>query len=406
MKELIPNGAVSSSAYSPRRCTIPGASGPDPPWKIRSDCRVGASGAAGAQQVRRWLGCSAVICTAAWSFRQRASLKGVRHRLHAFPRRKATVSVMGLLLALPSSPARAGPFVSFLTDVLPIREAQRAVAKIDAELRDGVNRFTEVTISPIKNPEVPDASGSEEAVLLAGREAAAAAGLDRKQIDSREAELEEKEPSRLRGRAEAGLFETEMLGSVTYHLVANLDKPAFKAYCTWKAYGEALLLTEPEKAAKFRRLFGRRLLAGLLKDVPSQPPQIKASAQEATNIINQLQAAFNAFIAAGLCTKATLQVDDVLVDIWASGGSLELVLPILVEGDPLVDAQLLLSEETMTPVLPDPIKAALVSWLEEAGPGYVSLETYYVNSRWRGRTEYSNMVYVPKQRLFQLTLHR
>ena len=26
---------------------------------------------------------------------------------------------------------------------------------------------------------------------------------------------------------------------VTYHLVANLDKPAFKAYCTWKAYGEA-----------------------------------------------------------------------------------------------------------------------------------------------------------------------
>ena len=26
---------------------------------------------------------------------------------------------------------------------------------------------------------------------------------------------------------------------VTYHLVANLDKPAFKAYCIWKAYGEA-----------------------------------------------------------------------------------------------------------------------------------------------------------------------
>ena len=26
---------------------------------------------------------------------------------------------------------------------------------------------------------------------------------------------------------------------VTYHLVANLEKPAFKAYCIWKAYGEA-----------------------------------------------------------------------------------------------------------------------------------------------------------------------
>ena len=71
-----------------------------------------------------------------------------------------------------------------------------------------------------------------------------------------------------------------------------------------------------------------------------------------------LQAAFDAFIAAGLCTKATLQVDDapisvlvrfsilalsslarleiaeVLVDIWGTGGSLELVLPVLVEGHP------------------------------------------------------------------------
>lgn len=357
------------------------------------------------RQLRHWLGQSGLMCAAVCSFGAKLSPKRVRHQLHAFPRRKAAVSV-GLLLALQSSPARAGPFISFLTDILPVREAQRTVAKIDAELRDGVNRFTEVTISPIKNPEVPDAGGAEQAVLLAGEEAATAAGLDRNQIVSREAELQEKEPGRLRGRAEAGLFETEMLGSVTYHLVANLEKPAFKAYCIWKAYGEVLRGVEPERATKFRRVFGRRLLVGLLKDIPAQPPQIKASPSQAALIISQLQAAFDAFIAAGLCTKATLQVDDVLVDIWATGGSIELVLPVLVEGDPLVDAQLLLSEETTTPVLPDPIQAALVSWLEEAGPGYVSLQTYYVNSRWRGRTEYSNMVYVPKQRLFQLTLHR
>lgn len=293
------------------------------------------------RQLRHWLGQSGLMCAAVCSFGAKLSPKRVRHQLHAFPRRKAAVSV-GLLLALQSSPARAGPFISFLTDILPVREAQRTVAKIDAELRDGVNRFTEVTISPIKNPEVPDAGGAEQAVLLAGEEAATAAGLDRNQIVSREAELQEKEPGRLRGRAEAGLFETEMLGSVTYHLVANLEKPAFKAYCIWKAYGEVLRGVEPERATKFRRVFGRRLLVGLLKDIPAQPPQIKASPSQAALIISQLQAAFDAFIAAGLCTKATLQVDDVLVDIWATGGSIELVLPVLVEGDPLVDAQLLI----------------------------------------------------------------
>ncbi|CAL1149846.1 unnamed protein product, partial [Cladocopium goreaui] len=184
---------------------------------------------------------------------------------------------------------------------------------------------------------------------------------------------------------------------VTYHLVANLEKPAFKAYCIWKAYGEVLRGVEPERATKFRRVFGRRLLVGLLKDIPAQPPQIKASPSQAHILLQAGAISQDLF---------RLEIAEVLVDIWATGGSIELVLPVLVEGDPLVDAQLLLSEETTTPVLPDPIQAALVSWLEEAGPGYVSLQTYYVNSRWRGRTEYSNMVYVPKQRLFQLTLHR
>lgn len=304
-------------------------------------------------------------------------------RLRSPSSRREVALVAGLLPVLPSSSARAGPFVSFLSDILPVREAQREVAKVDAEIREGVNRWTEVTVRRIKSPEVPDASGAEEAVLLAGDYAVNVAGLDRKTTSLRAAELEAKEPARLRGRAEAGLFETEMIGSVTYHMVANLDKPAFKAYCIWRAYGEALEAA-PEKATAFRRAFGRSLLTRLLKDIPAQAPPIRAS-QEAEFLISQLQAAFDAFITAGLCTKISLQADDVLVDIWASGGSSELVLPVLVEGDPLVDAQLLLFEETTPLVLPDPIQAALVSWLEEApGPGYVSLQTYYVNSRWRG----------------------
>mmetsp|Transcript_58385 Transcript_58385/g.121240 ORF Transcript_58385/g.121240 Transcript_58385/m.121240 type:complete len:375 (+) Transcript_58385:3-1127(+) len=302
--------------------------------------------------------------------------------------------------------ARAGPFVSFLSDVLPLKEAQRAFARADWEIRDGVNRVTEVVASPVKPPEVPDATGAEAAVMAAGRAAADAAGLDRQKLARRQAELAEQEPKRLRGRAEAGLFETEMLGSVTMHMAANLEKPSFQAYCSWRAFGEALREMSTASTTKFRRVFGQQLLAGRLRTFPPKPT-IKASPEQATVLVSQIQAALVALTDAGLCSKVTPQVDEVLVEVWGEGGSEELVLPILIEGDPLVDAQLLLSEELAPPVLPDPILAVLTAWLEEAaGPGYASLQNYYVNSRWRGRSEYSNMVYVPKQRLFQLTLHR
>ncbi|CAE7378214.1 unnamed protein product [Symbiodinium natans] len=219
------------------------------------------------------------------------------------------------------------------------------------------------------------------------------------------------------------------------HMAANLEKPAFQAYCTWRAYGEALRELETTRSTKFRRVCGAEYA---LKTFPPKPA-IKASPEQAALDPNELgpsaslivqtfnlssskvptdtvgprdslrvlEAALRALTEAGLCSKAVLQLDEVLVEVWGEGGSEDLVLPILIEGDPLVDAQLILSEELAPPVLPDPILAVLVAWLEEAsGPGYASLQNYYVNSRWRGRTEYSNMVYVPKQRLFQLTLHR
>ncbi|CAJ1352088.1 unnamed protein product [Effrenium voratum] len=344
----------------------------------------------------------ALSCRGLTASRFRSRKARARRQLNAFRREVVACVAAGTVLARTSQ-ARAGPFVSFLSDILPITEAQRSVAKADMAIREGVNSMTEIVVSPSYAPKVPDAVGAEQAVLRAGEAAAAAAGLDMTKITSRIAELADKERSRLRGRTEAGLFETEMLGSVTYHMVANLDKPtypAFQAYCTWKAYDEAL--SQSGKATIFRRVFGQKLLAEL--SFP-QPPSIRP--QEAASAIDRIQAALDALIAAGFCAKAVPQIDEVLVEIWADGGSRDLVLPVLIEGDPLVDAQILLSEETTPSVLPDPIVAALTVWFEQAGgPGYPSLETYYVNSRWRGKTEYSNMVYVPKQRLFQLTLHR
>mmetsp|Transcript_72521 Transcript_72521/g.169940 ORF Transcript_72521/g.169940 Transcript_72521/m.169940 type:complete len:376 (-) Transcript_72521:51-1178(-) len=328
-----------------------------------------------------------------------------RLQLGSLGRREAAIVAACAAAALPAA-SRAGPFVELLSDVLPVRQAQRMFARFDWEIRDGVNRVTEIVASPTKPPEVPDATGAEEAFRAAGDFAAAAANLDRQRLALREMQLREQEPSRLRGRAEAGLFETEMLGSVTSHMASNLDKPAFKAYCAWKAIAEAMKDVDAAHSSMFRKVFGRQLLDGRLGAFPP-PPVIKASPDQAVNLVSQIQAALAALTEAGLCSKATLQVDEVLVEVWGEGGSEELVLPALIEGDPLVDAQLLLSEELAPPVLPDPILAAMVVWLEEArGPGYASLQTYYVNSRWRGRTEYSNMVYVPKQRLFQLTLHR
>eukprot|EP00931_Biecheleriopsis_adriatica_P006187 TRINITY_DN107637_c0_g1_i1.p1 TRINITY_DN107637_c0_g1~~TRINITY_DN107637_c0_g1_i1.p1 ORF type:complete len:390 (-),score=96.10 TRINITY_DN107637_c0_g1_i1:29-1198(-) len=338
--------------------------------------------------------------------RRRAARQAMRRRETAV----ASAAAGGMLLGFfaPPRPARAGPFVDFLSDFLPVRETRIEAAKLDASLRDSVARVSEKFTNPVTPPEVLDAPGAEAEVMAAGAAAAAAAGLDRQKLDVRIAELQEQEPRRLRGRAAAGLFESELLGSVTGHMAENIDRFAFRAYIAWKAYSEALKDLGKERVRAFRKEFARRLLAS--KMMAALPPKLRveAATNEAELAIKRIQAALQVLEDAGLCGQARLrEVDEVLVDIWASGGSQDLALPALIEGDPLVDAQIILSEERASPITPDPILAVLTAWLEQAdGPGYPELSHYYVNSRWRGKSEYADMVYVRKQRLFQFTLHR
>eukprot|EP00913_Durusdinium_trenchii_P003329 g3083.t1 len=78
------------------------------------------------------------------------------------------------------------------------------------------------------------------------------AGLDRKTTSLRAAELEAKEPARLRGRAEAGLFETEMIGSeIQEDTLTNLVHAA-----------SDLQLSMPQRLWAAHQIVERSLLAG------------------------------------------------------------------------------------------------------------------------------------------------
>mmetsp|Transcript_107920 Transcript_107920/g.343997 ORF Transcript_107920/g.343997 Transcript_107920/m.343997 type:complete len:397 (+) Transcript_107920:53-1243(+) len=337
------------------------------------------------------------------------------HRQRRPGRRAATAAGLGLAGAVlgavaASQPAHAGAFTKFMSDILPVREAQRQMAQVDFALRDGSTSFMDAVLPPPKPaPEVPDALGAEAEVLPLADAAARSAGLDMQAAAAREAILLEEEPRRLRGRAAAGLFESELLGSITLHLAERTDSYAFRGYCRWRAYVDALPAAGREAvAAAFKQEFGRRLLAaGGPLAVAGFPvlPQFRASPADAQALLEDIKRALQAIVAAGLCTRAQLDADEVLVDVWASGGSKDLVLPAVVEGDPLVDAQMLLSEEFAAPILPDPIVAALQCWLDSgSGPIRASVDGYYVQANPRRKADKQAMTYVRKQRLLQLTL--
>jgi len=284
------------------------------------------------------------------------------------------------------------------------------MAKFDYALRDNWNSFLDaVNEPPPAEPEVPDAAGAEAAVIAAADAAVATAGANLKAVNDRVLVLGEEESRRLRGRSASAVFETELVGSVISHLASRTDSYTFRAYCRWRAYLEALQAAgqlQPGNQS-FRQQFGRRLIAegGLLGGLPPAP-NIIPKPSEAQQLVSGLQRVLAAAVNAGLCTRAQLNADEVLVDLWATGGRSDLVLPITVEGDPLVDAQLLLSEESATDLTPDPIVAALEAWLglSNGRASNATLEGFYVNSRWRRKWEKEAFVYVPKQRLLQLTL--
>jgi len=324
----------------------------------------------------------------------------------------AAAALWGAVAATGTAPqaAHAGAWTAFLTDILPIREGQREMAKFDYALRDNWNSFLDaVNEPPPAAPDVPDAAGAEAAVITAADAAVAAAGVNLKAVVDRSLILGEEESRRLRGRSASAVFETELVGSVISHLASRTDSYAFRAYCRWRAYLEGLQAVGPLQTGiqTFGREFGRCLTAdgGLLGGLPSAPRLIPKPS-ETQQLVKGLESVLSATVTAGLCTRAQLDADEVLVDLWATGGRRDLVLPMTIEGDPLVDAQLLLSEENATNLTPDPIVAALEAWLGPNNSSVCSakLDSFYVNSRWRRKREKEAFVYVPKQRLLQLTL--
>ncbi|CAK0794745.1 unnamed protein product [Prorocentrum cordatum] len=105
-------------------------------------------------------------------------------------------------------------------------------------------------------------------------------------------------------------------------------------------------------------------------------------AAEVGALVAGFRRALAALVAAGFCASASLDVDEVAADLFSEGASRTLVMSGLIEGDPLVDAQILLSEESSAPTTPDACCAALDAWLSRgSGSGAtVSLDRV---ARWR-----------------------
>lgn len=310
---------------------------------------------------------------------------------------------------VPAPEARAGPFISFLSDILPVREAQREVAKFDFGLRDAYSSFIDVIQERKPRTEVPDAPGAEAMVFRAADAAAQTLGVDVSKIAALTSEFEATEARRLRGRSSAGEFESDIIGSTTSHMASSSDSPAFRAFCHWRAYLSSLRSPTKEAALSFRAELGRRLAAEpeLAAARVANPPVLQVA--KAESLLASLRALCEATVAVGLCTKAYIQVDEVLQELWTEGSSRDLAVLFWVEGDPLVDAQILLKEEFAATIIPDPVQALLEEWLRsgEEAPGANagwSVQQFYVNAWARRKSEREQMAWVPKQKLFQVTL--
>eukprot|EP00929_Paragymnodinium_shiwhaense_P114433 TRINITY_DN82827_c0_g1_i1.p1 TRINITY_DN82827_c0_g1~~TRINITY_DN82827_c0_g1_i1.p1 ORF type:complete len:484 (-),score=94.33 TRINITY_DN82827_c0_g1_i1:47-1402(-) len=332
--------------------------------------------------------------------------------------------------------ARAGPFVNFLSTLLPVKEAVQAQAQLDYTLRDAWGTFTEDNFLKVAyQPEdVADAAGAEAAVFAAADAAARKFGLEVAQVARRAQELEEQEARRFRADAESAIFPSELVGRTTIHFAQQVGSYGFRAYCRWKAYAEALGALpagvggaggaeEVEAAGSgFNAEFGRQLLATVLKDAP--PPPDSLQPLKAKTFLESLSAFLQTMINADLVAMARLDeasaevhsadaVDDVLVEAWGEGITKNLTVPIVVQGDPLADTQVLFAEKLQAGISPNPALAALGAWLSKlptepsrSSAALTSFNRYYVTTKFRKKSEKKVFKYVPQSQMVQIVLQR
>lgn len=328
-------------------------------------------------------------------------------------------AVAGLALAAWPQPASAGAFVDLMTSVFPVKEARRAFANYDRALRDSFSTFIDdnVQLPPQPIP-VADAAGAEAAVFAAGGRAARRAGIDVDRVAAGEMALRDDEGRRFRQRVALGIeyFESEKLGRMMKHLserTEGAEDYAFRAYCRWLAYNKELESLGDAATRVFKAEFGRSLLDSLSSvGALPKPMRIVADASGVAAFASSLKALLDLAVRAGLAARVAMEVDDVLVDEWLASGVGELPLPVFAEGDPLVDAQVVLAEEEKAKVSPDALAAVLDAWLGKVNalsknakpPVRVAFEQFFVNTRFQRKSELKSLTYIPLQRFFQVTL--
>ncbi|CAK0867798.1 unnamed protein product [Prorocentrum cordatum] len=167
-------------------------------------------------------------------------------------------------------------------------------------------------------------------------------------------------------------------------VAAGAPSPAFRAYCQWRAYDEALA------SAEARRRFAASLGPRLVRDVLGCPlPSGASGARDVEALVDGLRGLLARCERGLLAAWELVDFDEVAAELWAERRARTLTLAFFLVGDPLEDAQILLSEQrdaviaSRGVVVPDVVAQAAGAWVRARVPGCaVSAESFYAGMRY------------------------
>eukprot|EP00931_Biecheleriopsis_adriatica_P076332 TRINITY_DN50053_c0_g1_i1.p1 TRINITY_DN50053_c0_g1~~TRINITY_DN50053_c0_g1_i1.p1 ORF type:complete len:330 (+),score=90.86 TRINITY_DN50053_c0_g1_i1:35-991(+) len=243
----------------------------------------------------------------------------------------------------------------------------------------------------------------EAVISIADKSLPQRPGLSAMAVRARAAELQATEIRRLRGRLEmldgaspselqdgAGAFGSAGVAEAASRLVqAGASSSAYRAYCQWRAYNEAL---SGEGKEGDRAFFSATLGAGLLQDLLGYPRVTSSSEakRDVEALFADLRILMAMMVARGLLAAwEIVDYDDVLGELWAERKASALSFGVLLVGDPLEDAQVVLAERRDSvaarrgTLVPDIVAQSMAAWLRRSLPSAaVTAESYYSGMRY------------------------
>eukprot|EP00403_Amphidinium_massartii_P041832 CAMPEP_0178445652 /NCGR_PEP_ID=MMETSP0689_2-20121128/40305_1 /TAXON_ID=160604 /ORGANISM="Amphidinium massartii, Strain CS-259" /LENGTH=323 /DNA_ID=CAMNT_0020070265 /DNA_START=233 /DNA_END=1200 /DNA_ORIENTATION=+ len=186
--------------------------------------------------------------------------------------------------------------------------------------------------------------------------------------------------------AVAAVFGTDEMRYAVSSLVAQGENsPAVSCYYRWLAINEAV--PTGFERFQFAAVLGKELLRGLEESPGSSAalwtgPSVRQGEQRNSKAFREgLEALLSDLRSAGFLTSWSLTWDDTQAEIWDEGAMIGFPFTLLVYGDPLITAQVLLSEKGQGSNC-DAVVQVLLSWMRRECRLKAEIDTYYTDVRY------------------------